>query len=100
MEMPSYQLHQITRDRAKFVGGAGGGGKGHDTPMMTGYEFRYGRNRHDVICSIGASATPEAQMIAAVAVLIAAQSMCAADTLRVGRPSARGFAGVPLVEAG
>lgn len=34
--------------------------------------------------------------VAAAAVLCVAQVACAAETLRVGRPSARGFAGVPL----
>jgi ABC-type nitrate/sulfonate/bicarbonate transport system substrate-binding protein len=35
--------------------------------------------------------------IIVAAILVVAVSQCEADTLRVGRPSARGFAGVPLV---
>ena len=35
--------------------------------------------------------------VAAATILCAAQSVCTAETLRVGRPSARGYVGVPLV---
>jgi NitT/TauT family transport system substrate-binding protein len=36
-------------------------------------------------------------VVAAATILCAAQSVCSAETLRVGRPTVRGFAGVPLV---
>jgi ABC-type nitrate/sulfonate/bicarbonate transport system substrate-binding protein len=42
-------------------------------------------------------AKPWAVVAAGAATLLAAASGGAADSLRVGRPSARGFAGVPLV---